>query len=113
MQLSEIRTYEAPRSLSASTRSSSDSSGFAPPPPPMAGDRAQIRNRAPQRAPQRQASSLALGWAALAFGVFALVIALGFGQLGGALGLLLGWLSAALAFSARRELMTLLDRALR
>jgi len=113
MQLSDVRAYEPPRSLSASTRTSSDSTGFAPPPPPMAGDRAQIRSRVPQRAPQRQSSSLAIGWAALAFGLVAIVIALGFGQLGGALGLLLGWLSAGLAFTARKELLTLLDRALR
>lgn len=112
MYVNEIRTYETPRPLSASNRSSSDSSGFAPP-LPMAGDRAQIRNRPPQRAPRQQHSNLALGWAALGFSAFALVLALGLGQLGGALGLLLGWLSAAFAFVARRELLTLLDRAVR
>jgi hypothetical protein len=79
----------------------------------MAGDRAQIRTRPPRRAPQAAPLNLAIGWAALAFAVIALLIALGLGQLGGALGLLLGWLSAAFAFTARRELLTLLDRALR
>ena len=113
MQVSDIRPYEPSRSLGNATRASNDSSGFAPPAPPMAGDRAQIRTRLPQRAPKPQTSSLALGWMALAACALALLIALGFGQLGGALGLILGWLSAAAVFMARRELMVLLDRALR
>lgn len=113
MQMQVVRSYETHRPLSASARASSDSSGFPPPPPPMAGDRAQIRTRPKKRAPQRQTTSLGLGWAALAFALMALLVSLGFGQLGGALGLLLGWLSAGLAFTARRELLVILDRALR
>lgn len=113
MQVSDIRLYEPSRSLAAATRASSDSSSFGAIPPQRAGDRAQIRTRMPRKAPKVQPVNLALGWAALAACAIAVLLALAFGQLGGALGLILGWLSAAAAFSARRELMILLDRALR
>ncbi|GEM_PF-2856456 len=113
MQISDIKIHDSRRALNAANRPSSDSTGFAPPPPPMAGDRAQIRTRPAPSAPKRQKLNLAIGWAALAFALFAFGIALAFGQLAGALGLILGWLSAAFAYAARRELLALFARALR
>ena len=113
MQVTDVRSYESPRSLSAAHRASYGGAAFVPPPLPMAGDRARIRRRPARRAQALQNPSLLLGGIALAFLLLALVLALGLGHLGGAFGLLLGWLSAALAFVARRELMILLERVAR
>lgn len=113
MQVIDVRNYEAPRTVSSAQRSSLGGGSFVPPAAAMAPDRARLRRRPAARPQPAAAPSMWLAWVALGLLFTALVLALGFGQLGGALGLLLGWLSAAFIFLARRDLLLLMERAAR